>query len=521
MPKLTNALGYVAKRVWVLLQNDTDLRTRLSELAHALLKRAEQSLAFLCPTSPKEAPTKQVPDARIAEAPVAPAAGNETAVAPPSEVSESTAIHIATTRPTPQRTSIWTDVTDSDLPMIEARCRLKAEGARWAWKRQQLVDEGADFQMEIAPLNREIIEKAKKLPDCYLWMNNLRGHYMSDQMLVDDLAGSFETMADAVALVRGLLNDPSHPQDDLERALQLLAESQSALYVATNNVGYKQDNDKRRVSQWLRTTISNRQVYIARFMKRDDPADPRNWQALKSRIEASSKALVESSRVAKAREAAFNKIRYHLDLVHGSEEADHDHDWKVAITTIDELVQSSIPPSNTEIREILLPVIDRLPDVVIPPGMQLVLREVDRFLSTRPAPNQTAPAMKPTNEVRQVAELLRGRTLVLIGGDRRVEAEQALVSALELEGLKWIETREHESVASFESHIARPEVAAVLLAIRWSSHSYGDVKQFCDRYDKPLVRLPAGYNPNQVATQVLRQISNQLRERKSELATQC
>jgi hypothetical protein len=50
----------------------------------------------------------------------------------------------------------------------------------------------------------------------------------------------------------------------------------------------------------------------------------------------------------------------------------------------------------------------------------------------------------------------------------------------------------------------------VLLAIRWSSHSFGDVKRFCDQFGKPLVRLPAGYSPNQVAVQILAQCSAQL-----------
>ena len=44
----------------------------------------------------------------------------------------------------------------------------------------------------------------------------------------------------------------------------------------------------------------------------------------------------------------------------------------------------------------------------------------------------------------------------------------------------------------------------------WASHSYGEVKSFCEQYGKPLVRLPAGYSPNQVAAQILRQSSEQL-----------
>ena len=53
-------------------------------------------------------------------------------------------------------------------------------------------------------------------------------------------------------------------------------------------------------------------------------------------------------------------------------------------------------------------------------------------------------------------------------------------------------------------------MALVIVAIRWSNHSFSDVKVFCDRHGKPMVRLPAGYNPNQVAVQVLAQCSGLL-----------
>jgi hypothetical protein len=56
----------------------------------------------------------------------------------------------------------------------------------------------------------------------------------------------------------------------------------------------------------------------------------------------------------------------------------------------------------------------------------------------------------------------------------------------------------------------------VLLAIRWSSHSFGDVKRSCDRHGKPMVRLPGGYSPNQVAAQILAQCSGRLGDRRDD-----
>ena len=99
---------------------------------------------------------------------------------------------------------------------------------------------------------------------------------------------------------------------------------------------------------------------------------------------------------------------------------------------------------------------------------------------------------------------------MLIGGSRRREAQESLKKALELNDLVWIETKEHQAVDAFTPLIARGDVALVLLAIRWSSHAFGDVKQICDRHGKLLVRLPGGYNPNQVAAQILSQSSAQL-----------
>ena len=108
-------------------------------------------------------------------------------------------------------------------------------------------------------------------------------------------------------------------------------------------------------------------------------------------------------------------------------------------------------------------------------------------------------------EVQAVAERLANKVMVVIGGERRPHACDALKSAFRLKDLIWISTREHESVDHFEPYVARPEVDTVLLAIRWTSHSYGEVRDFCEKHGKRFVRLPGGYNPNQVAHQILQQ----------------
>ncbi|WP_169976701.1 hypothetical protein [Tautonia rosea] len=181
------------------------------------------------------------------------------------------------------------------------------------------------------------------------------------------------------------------------------------------------------------------------------------------------------------------------------------------INIVTELVKSEVPPSDRAIRELLVPIIDELPEQAhLPSGFRLDLREIDRYPACVDDSSPSHHIPKPTGEIAEVGRLLAGRSIVLIGGDRRPEAQNALVSGLGLDELVWIETREHQSVATFEPVSSRPEVVLVLFAIRWSSHAFSEVKNLCDRLGKLLVRLPGGYHPNQVAFQILNQCGERL-----------
>jgi hypothetical protein len=106
---------------------------------------------------------------------------------------------------------------------------------------------------------------------------------------------------------------------------------------------------------------------------------------------------------------------------------------------------------------------------------------------------------------------VRGRALLLLGGDPRNEHVENLRKTLKLSALHWPQTREDApDVDSFEPWIARVDVAAVVLLIRWSRHAYGDVTRLCDRYDKPLVRIEAGYNVVQISRGLVEQASERL-----------
>ena len=410
-------------------------------------------------------------------------------------------------RPSPEppgsRTSRVSTEEDHELDALAARCRAKAGAARWAAERQRRVRERAEHPDEDAPTDPASGKWAELLTDAFYWASVADPSGSPDIALLDHVGGCFETVAEALRLVQ----EHRKRRAGLERSLPLLAEAQSALRQSLLRLQAAEDPDQRAAYEWVREAAARQRIYLKRHMRADDQADPGQWADLLARIETAA-GSDRRSRIQKSR-----LDRLHSVLGPIGEGKGTDAHWQAVVEVVDAMVGEGIPPSDPELRDLLMPVIDELPDRDdLPTGFRLVLREIDRYLATRTPHSAEVTAPEPTAEVQRAARLLSGRSVVLIGGVRRPEAQRMLRASLDLEDLIWIETREHQSIRGFEATVARPDVAVVLLAIRWSSHAFGDVKQFCDRHGKPLVRLPGGYNPNQVAAQILSQCGERLGE---------
>ena len=235
------------------------------------------------------------------------------------------------------------------MPAVGAHCRLKAEGVRWAATRRRRLDEGAEFRAEIAPRDREILDRARDL-DCYLWMNSPDFTVPREPASLEDVAGWFETVADALAFVRGMLPDVDSKREFFEPALDLLAEAQSALRVAINRIDGPHDTDQFGCYNWLRGVAAREQIYIHRHMRMDDPADPARLAEFEEPLEALDTKLQEVRQRTKRRKSHLNRLRYHSQLIGKGTGGEYDW-WKVAVA-IDEMVGEGVPPSSVEIREV-------------------------------------------------------------------------------------------------------------------------------------------------------------------------
>ena len=400
------------------------------------------------------------------------------------------------------------EAPEDDLAPIEARCRKKADAARWAAAHERWLQQGADLDDEVPSPDPEITRWADTLTNGYYWRSASDPLLSVDVSVLDDLGGCYDAVAESLALARGVLGEKKATPKALGEVLPLVAEAQSALRIALQGVAAQDDADQLQVFDWLKAMAARHHVYVKRFMRVDDPADAGRWPDLLGRIEKQRDRHGQTGR-GPQHEASFVRLRALLGGIR--EGRSTEADWRTAIEIVEELLGKGLPPSNREVRELLLPVIDELPGLEdLPAGFRLVLREIDRFLATHTGLTKASAAPEPTAEVKEAARLLAGKSLLLIGGSRRREAQESLRKALGLKELIWIETKEHQSVGTFEPLVARTDVALILLAIRWSSHSFGDVRQLGERHGKPLVRLPGGYSPNQVAAQIVAQCSDQL-----------
>lgn len=485
--ELAEALVALFERLGPYVQTDPQLRAAVAGLGRAVAAWTEQL-----------APAPQLPPAEPARA--------EPPLPPPPPVVIPADFSLAKPH-APARAPAPPDedargVTPADLSVIARRCQLKAEAARSV---------AARLRGDIFYTPDDLVRRANALPDCDLWMLH-PGDYVEAAKAWDDLGGAFAVGAEAAELLAVLTELPDGlAERHRERVLYAVAEAQALMWAGVLDVHRRVDNDQVHLFVHVRERARDAQIYINRYLRREDRVSADSWPALLSRIAVLRDQLSETRAKARARDKGVTNLKYKLRKM-AEAPATAAAEWPRVLELLEEVVSAGVPASNADVRELLLPVLDTLPDDQEPgPNAERVFRAVNEYLATRPAPAPASESEEPSAEVRAVSELLRGRAAVLIGGVERAASARAIERAFGLSELNWISTRPHESVTYFEPAVARSNVAVVLLAIRWSSHSYGDVKDYCDKYGKPIVYLTGGYNPNQIAHQILQQVGDRLR----------
>ncbi len=376
----------------------------------------------------------------------------------------------------------------------------------------QLAELSNCFQAKVMHIRQSLGSLGKNplgSSPCTQWIDaKLKQSAQSQQDDWEVLAGSCEVAALVADALSEMVNNAALKKH-LPEGLLLAAEAQSAVAAAVQRLHKKPDPAQERFFRWLRQRTEAERVYLPRYMRRGDTADPNQWQERLVRVQSWRETLEREIYRRRHERKLFGKLRYQLSQVDGGA-ADQ---WPRALQTISALIDLGVPPSNRMLRQLLWPFRDQL-NVASAEARQLawVARELARAAAAiSPADAEPlSPGDRDEKLVEQVADLLRNTSVVLIGGDERPLVRQTIEEAFDLRELIWCDTRPHRSHLVVEPFIARAEVSVVLLAIRWASHGLGAVREFCERHNKPLVRLPAGYSINQIAHHIWEQASERL-----------
>lgn len=341
------------------------------------------------------------------------------------------------------------------------------------------------------------------------------------------LCGAYAALADAATLLGSL--PPNADHDALRRAVELAAEAQSALRVAylaaagldaatTPPSASIEEPGGYTVFKWLSEATAAYRIYVRDYMRWQDPADPARAPALQREIRhVAVGAGVDLPEPAESKrwKKPLRAVQARAERIARGEGAPSAN-WPRLVDDVAKAVRAGLAESAVELREALLPVVDAWPDgIETPAEAARVRREIERFLASRPADGEDDSADGDTlsDEVAEVARLLGGRTVALFGGVPKPHIVDRIREAFGLSDVVWVETREHQSTEPFRTIVARPDVALVVLFIRWCSHSFDDLKTFCEAEGKPYVRLKAGNHPNRIAHAVLAQVGDELQRR--------
>jgi len=406
-------------------------------------------------------------------------------------------------------------MSEIDLALVEKRCRLKAASCRLFIARRAAAAD-PDAEREVLDRLNDMIAKAKAMVSCFLWVF-WRNQAQPDDAILARIADCYDAQADAVALIQRVdaVADGRRVEDE-ESAFHLLAEANSALRVALADTWLSDDDrDQAETHVWLRRETAERRVFIERHMTGDDPADPTNAADLRSRIKALGKQLDDREAAGKKVKNALGQIKYHAgQLIKGRPEEAPAH-WAKISDGVKRLNGMGVSPTDRRISEAVGPAAAAAwpgPSE----GAEFMAGVITRAMALK---NEKPDTKRPVADGREWSEsvlavrnLLRGKRMVVIGGEPNAEAVERLTQAFELKEAEWVELAEHGPGTPMRAPIYRSDTAVVIVIIKLTGHLHAEeARDYSTGAGKPCVMLSGGYNPERVAAEIMEQASSRLK----------
>lgn len=404
-----------------------------------------------------------------------------------------------------------------DLGLIVERCRLKAESCRLFIERRAAFADPLREPEVLDRMNR-MIDRAKSMRECFLWVF-WRDKAPPDDVALREIAACYESLAECAALCSRAVDAKKRASADQRmRAFELFAEACSAMREALAGTWLTSpDRDQDDAHHWLRRETTARRIYVSRHMTLSDPADPSRAREVAEDARALLAQLTEIDASERRIEPLLNKLKYHSRRLPATGAAEA-HDCQTINDAVNGAVSLGVPASDPRLTAHFEHIDLAVFPEAAPPSD--AVREVARYAGLRSQKHSAAAraAEEPADDagdwsdrVLEVRELLRGGSIVVIGGEPRQDAIGRLTDAFDLARVDWVHLTEHGTASPARAPISRPETRLVLVLIKLCGHIHADeARQYARDAGKVCISMPAGYNPEQVAERVLAQAAARL-----------
>jgi HPt (histidine-containing phosphotransfer) domain-containing protein len=336
-------------------------------------------------------------------------------------------------------------------------------------------------------------------------------------------------------------------RSELVELLNLTAEAQNAVRVEAE--GRELIGEQDQVFQWMRAICHEQSegVRIDRFMRRDDRANPEANSDVSMRLQTLAKKIrdrIRQGRLLRELEGLVENLK--RGAAPGDITGDTRRipvDWTQIDQTVRELLGTGLHENHCGMRDLLLPVVDLIPEpsggtadhaaetesdsdsesesesesVEFSEEFNRVLNSISMHLARSTTVVQHEAEVE-TEDVQYVRERLAGHSIAVVGGVCKPHASARIQKALKLREVRWLSAGKNDRVCQFETDVRG--MSLVVLITKLIGHKHNDIREFCRNQGVPWVqtRVQGGYSVNQLARLIREQASEYLDAHSAELA---
>ena len=355
--------------------------------------------------------------------------------------------------------------------VLMERCQVKADAACLVARR--LKNQTPDHN------EADIRSRAMALPDCPLWML-AEPPLVTNSKTWDHLRGAYYAASAAAAVLYAWTSAPdSFRSQNAPEILALAAEAQSLLmYAVADTRGVRQDFEQIQLFVRVREATRNERVFLSRYMKREDRADPATWANLLARLTEALERLRGAETREKNKGKHLNNLKFKLRK--GLTESLPTEEWQRIFELLEQVHAAGEAIPDTELKDLLLQSASQLPAGSAPPA------SVAEFF-VPPKHVEPEPELEPDNpqDIEDVAQKLQRREMVIVGEMQPAKVRAELIPAFRMADVRCVLAMGD----GWKSEVEQPNVAMVVILANVPATTQAAIVAMCKTYEMPWVQL--------------------------------